>query len=63
MLSSQATVLGQTLAKKNIELVYGGANVGLMGAVNDALKHGGKVGVLPVFAIKELAHNNLTELI
>jgi predicted Rossmann-fold nucleotide-binding protein len=24
---TQATVLGQTLAKKNIELVYGGANV------------------------------------
>jgi predicted Rossmann-fold nucleotide-binding protein len=57
--------LGQTLAKKNIELVYGGANVGLMGAVADgALKHGGKViGVLPVFLSKELAHNNLTELI
>jgi predicted Rossmann-fold nucleotide-binding protein len=27
---TQATELGQTLAKKNIELVYGGANVGLM---------------------------------
>jgi predicted Rossmann-fold nucleotide-binding protein len=35
------------------------------GAVADgALKHGGKViGVLPVFFSKELAHNNLTELI
>lgn len=63
---TQATELGQTLAKRNIELVYGGANVGLMGAVADgALKHGGKViGVLPVFLqSKELAHNNLTELI
>ncbi len=63
---TQATVLGQTLAKKNIELVYGGANVGLMGAVADgALKYGGKViGVLPVFLqSKELAHTDLTELI
>ena len=58
---TQATDLGQTLAKKNIELVYGGANVGLMGAVADgALKRGGKViGVLPVLLqSKELAHKN-----
>ena len=48
---TQAIVLGQTLAKKNIGLVYGSANVGLMGAVADSiLKHGGKViGVLSVF--------------
>lgn len=31
----QAVLLGQTLAKQNIQLVYGGANVGLMGAVAD----------------------------
>lgn len=63
---SQAIVLGQTLAKQNIELVYGGANVGLMGAVADGvLKAGGKViGVLPDFLkSKEIAHKNLTELI
>ena len=63
---TQATKLGQTLAKKNIELVYGGANVGLMGAVAyGAINHGGKViGVLPIFLqSKELAHNNLTKLI
>lgn len=63
---SQATLLGQTLAKQNIELVYGGANVGLMGAVADgALSAGGKaIGVIPFFLqSKELAHNNLTELI
>ena len=63
---SQATLLGQTLASSNIELVYGGANVGLMGAVADGvLNNGGKViGVLPVFLqFKELAHNSLTELI
>jgi uncharacterized protein (TIGR00730 family) len=64
--SEQATLLGETLAKQNIELVYGGANVGLMGAVADgALNEGGKViGVLPNFLrSKEIAHQGLTELI
>ena len=63
---SQATLLGQTLAKHNIELVYGGAKVGLMGAVADGvLNEGGKViGVLPNFLkSKEIAHEHLTELI
>lgn len=62
----QAALLGQTLAKQNIELVYGGANVGLMGAVADgSLNEGGKViGVLPDFLrSKEIAHTGLTELI
>lgn len=63
---SQATLLGKTLAKHNIELVYGGANVGLMGAVaNGVLNNDGKViGVLPNFLkSKEIAHENLTQLI
>jgi len=63
---TQATLLGQTLAKKNIRLVYGGANVGLMGAVADgSLAAGGEVvGVLPKFLQeKEIAHQHLTELI
>lgn len=62
----QAKLLGETLAKQNIELVYGGANVGLMGAVADGvLGKGGKViGVLPDFLrSKEIAHTGLTELI
>lgn len=62
----QAALLGETLAKQNIQLVYGGANVGLMGAVADgALSEGGKViGILPHFLkSKEIAHNQLTELI
>jgi len=62
----QAALLGRTLAKQNIQLIYGGANVGLMGAVADgALNEGGKVvGVIPHFLqSKEIAHNQLTELI
>lgn len=62
----QAILVGKTLAEQNIELVYGGANVGLMGAVADgALNAGGKViGVLPNFLrSKEIAHLGLTELV
>lgn len=62
----QATLLGAALAQKNLTLVYGGAKVGLMGAVADgALQAGGPViGVLPHFLQqKELAHEGLTELI
>lgn len=64
--TTQATLLGETLAIRNIELVYGGAKVGLMGAVADGvLNQGGKViGVLPNFlGSKEIAHPKLTELI
>ena len=62
----QAILLGQVMARKNIDLVYGGAKVGLMGAVADGvLSENGKVfGVLPRFLMsKEVAHDNLTELI
>jgi len=62
----QAYLLGKTLAIRNTGIVYGGANVGLMGAVADgALQNGGEViGVLPHFLRdKEIAHQGLTELI
>lgn len=57
--------LGQYLASRSIKVIYGGAKVGLMGAVADgALSQGGQViGVLPQFLqTKEVAHTNLTEL-
>ena len=62
----QASALGKALATQNIELVYGGADLGLMGAVaNGALNANGKViGVLPSFLqTREIAHQDLTELI
>lgn len=62
----QAFLLGEYLAKQNIGLVYGGAKVGLMGAVADGvLKYDGEViGVLPTFlGDVELGHSGLTELI
>ena len=58
--------MGQILANENIGLVYGGADIGLMGAVaNGALDSGGEViGVLPKFlSSKEIAHHGLGELI
>ncbi|MCY9659964.1 TIGR00730 family Rossman fold protein [Paenibacillus chondroitinus] len=61
-----AVKLGHELAKRGITLIYGGANVGLMGAVADAvLEQGGQViGVLPHFLQnREIAHKGLTELI
>jgi hypothetical protein len=62
----QASLMGKTLAERNITLVYGGAKVGLMGAVADgALGANGKaIGVLPYFLqTKEVSHEHLTELI
>ena len=62
----QAYLVGKTLAEENIRLIYGGANVGLMGTVADGtIQNGGKaIGVLPHFLqSKEIAHTNLTELI
>ncbi|WP_118972108.1 LOG family protein [Taibaiella koreensis] len=63
---STAFALGQLLAEKGIGVVYGGAKVGLMGAVaNGALHANGKVtGVLPHFLrTKEISHEELTELV
>jgi uncharacterized protein (TIGR00730 family) len=61
-----ATALGQTIAERGWHLVYGGADVGLMGAMADAaLAHGGTVtGVIPhALATREIAHRGLTQLI
>lgn len=60
-----ARELGEAIATRGLELVYGGARVGLMNEVAEAaLAKGGKViGVLPRFmSRKELAHESLTEL-
>ncbi len=61
-----AEQLGNLLTVENIRLVYGGAQVGLMGAVADAvMNNGGEVvGVIPQFlGRKEIRHDGITELI
>jgi uncharacterized protein (TIGR00730 family) len=60
-----ASELGATIATRGHTLVYGGARVGLMGAVaNAALAAGGRVvGVIPKSLVtKEIAHDALNEL-
>lgn len=62
---SAARALGAFLARSGLGLVYGGGNVGLMGAVADgALSQGGEViGVIPRSLMeKELGHGGVTEL-
>ena len=60
-----AQAVGTLLAERGLGLVYGGGNVGLMGAVADAaLAAGGEVtGVIPESLVGwEVAHTRLTEL-
>ena len=57
--------LGLLLAKRRIELVYGGGNVGLMGVLADAVlqANGRVIGVIPESLMaKEVGHLGLTEL-
>jgi uncharacterized protein (TIGR00730 family) len=63
--AAAAGALAETLVSRDIGLVYGGAGIGVMGAVADAvLRLGGKaVGVIPEALMrKEVAHHRLTEL-
>ena len=61
-----AVALGRALVDRDLELVYGGASVGLMGVLADAvLAAGGRaVGVMPeAFVAKEIVHDGLSELL
>ncbi|WP_296404917.1 TIGR00730 family Rossman fold protein [Psychrobacter sp.] len=60
-----ARELGTALAENGMGLVYGGASIGLMGAVADTVIAGGAhvVGVIPKFMLDhEIAHEGLTRL-
>ena len=60
-----AAALGKELVAHNLGLVYGGASVGLMGAIADAvLAEGGEaIGIIPhSLSQREIAHPNLTAL-
>jgi len=61
-----ARQLGKILADQGIELVYGGASVGIMGELADAVhEHGGHVtGIIPQQLVeKEAAHTGIANLI
>ena len=56
---------GRALAERGIGLVYGGARVGLMGIIADAVLAGDgeAIGVIPAALVaREIAHEGLTEL-
>ena len=60
-----ATELGEALAQRQIRLVYGGARIGMMGEVADAvMRNGGEViGVIPEhLQSSEVGHSGITEL-
>lgn len=63
--AAAARELADVLVRHDLELVYGGADKGIMGVIADAvLEQGGKVhGVIPqMLCEKEIAHQGLTEL-
>ena len=60
-----AKALGRAIAGSGRVLVYGGASVGLMGALADAVLEAGgdAIGVMPQALVdREVAHNGLTAL-
>ena len=63
--AESARLLGDTLARRGLRVVFGGGQVGLMGVLADAvLEAGGEaVGVMPKALLeKEIGHQSLTEL-
>jgi hypothetical protein len=61
-----AVALGRALVRRGLTLVYGGAHVGLMGALADTVLAGGGrvVGVMPQGLVdREVAHEGLSEFI
>lgn len=66
LFAQHATALGHILATKNITLIYGGGNKGIMGAVANAVleKAGHVVGIIPqLLTDREHSHQGITELI
>ncbi len=65
MFLARARELGTHLASLNISLVYGGGDIGMMGAVADAVMSGGGevIGVIPQRLVDvEVAHHGVTRL-
>ena len=60
-----ARLLGRTMAERQIDLIYGGGRLGLMGIIADTvIAYGGRTyGVIPRALVdQEVAHTGLTEL-
>ena len=66
VINKQAYDFGKLLAEQKLQLIYGGAKIGVMGEVaSGVLENGGKAtGVIPDFLTsKEVVHTDLSELI
>ena len=64
--AQKAAELGELMAEHNIDLIFGGGKVGLMGVIADSLMNkGGKaIGVIPTDLLnKEVGHDGLDEMI
>lgn len=64
--TQSAKRFGEIIAERNLELIYGGGKVGLMGVIADAvLEKGGRVtGIIPDFlSHKEIEHSGVTEMV
>jgi len=62
----EASLLGTLLAKADMDVIYGGGGIGLMGCLADAvISNGGKItGVIPSFMIDEgWDHASVTDMI
>lgn len=60
-----ARALGRAMLEKDIGLVYGGAQIGIMGEIADTVINGGGevIGIMPKsLADREIYHTGLTEL-
>ena len=60
-----ATALGKALLKRGLGLVYGGAQIGIMGRIADTVVDGGgeAIGIMPrALADREIFHTGLTKL-
>ena len=63
--SEAAETLGHALVRADIGLVYGGAGIGLMGVIADAVRNGGGevIGVIPQNLVeREVAHRKIEDL-
>lgn len=59
-----AQKLGRALVRRNLELVYGGAEVGLMGELANTVLQGGgtAIGIIPESFARRVSHKGLTQL-
>lgn len=61
---AMARMLGQAIVDNGFDLVYGGADIGLMGEIADTVLAGNRavIGIIPESLANKVSHQGLTEL-